>query len=268
MMNFTAAKCPSCGGELQVPPERELVNCLYCGMSIVVRDAIQAAAPAETVENLLTIARTAAASNNSQEAYNYFTRILERAPTNVEAWCGKATAAGCMSTMSNLRLKEMVTGFDKALDLEQEAQKPKVRRLAFNTTNRLTNACHNLARKDLVETIRFSNTNGLTEWTKYLVRCSTMMDMFETAYRFQPNKASLENVISLCKATIDGMRSKNVLGQVQVVFLSPEFEAETRARLNEAAARLRGFVPGYVVPTARNPKMTVWEKLFNAIRDP
>ena len=43
-MAFKAATCPSCGGALQVPDDRTTVKCMYCGVDVVVREAIQLAA--------------------------------------------------------------------------------------------------------------------------------------------------------------------------------------------------------------------------------
>lgn len=42
-MTFKAAKCPSCGGTLQVPDDRLTVKCMYCGVDVIVRDAIRLA---------------------------------------------------------------------------------------------------------------------------------------------------------------------------------------------------------------------------------
>ena len=43
-MDFKPAQCPSCGGALQVPDDRATVKCMYCGVDVTVREAIQLAA--------------------------------------------------------------------------------------------------------------------------------------------------------------------------------------------------------------------------------
>lgn len=40
-MNFKSANCPSCGGNLQLPDNLNTVKCMYCGVDIVVQDAIR-----------------------------------------------------------------------------------------------------------------------------------------------------------------------------------------------------------------------------------
>src|SRR5687768_10017600 len=113
-MEFKPALCPSCGGSLQLPVDRASVNCMYCGVTVVVRAAIQAAATA-TVPNLMKLARTALQSKNFKEAYEYFTRVLEADTDNWEAWAGKGEASGSMFEPQQVRLTEVVTCFANAL---------------------------------------------------------------------------------------------------------------------------------------------------------
>ena len=41
-MGFQAARCPSCAGGIQVPTDRDIIKCTYCGVDVVVREAIRA----------------------------------------------------------------------------------------------------------------------------------------------------------------------------------------------------------------------------------
>ena len=96
-MAFKAAKCPNCAGELQVPEGKKAVKCMYCGSDIIVQEAIKAAGV--NIANLLNLARNAAVSGNNQEAYDYYTKILEINVQSYEAWFGKGEAAGWMSAL-------------------------------------------------------------------------------------------------------------------------------------------------------------------------
>lgn len=125
-MNFKPAQCPSCGGALQVPDDRTTVNCIYCGVSIVVREAIQAAAVA-SVPNLLRLAQTALASSNYTEAYEYFTRVLEVDSNNAHAWAGKAESAGKLSSQHAFRMPEMLNYFGNAIAGASESQLSHIR---------------------------------------------------------------------------------------------------------------------------------------------
>jgi len=42
-MNFKPALCPSCGGKMQIPDDVNTVKCMYCGVDVIVREAIRLA---------------------------------------------------------------------------------------------------------------------------------------------------------------------------------------------------------------------------------
>jgi hypothetical protein len=42
-MNFKPALCPSCGGKMQMPDDVNTVKCMYCGVDVLVREAIKLA---------------------------------------------------------------------------------------------------------------------------------------------------------------------------------------------------------------------------------
>lgn len=88
-MTFKAAKCPNCAGELQLPDDRDSVKCMYCGSDIIVREAIKAAAGAVNIENLMMLAKNAEKAGKNDEAYKYYSSVLEYDPKNVNAWMGR-----------------------------------------------------------------------------------------------------------------------------------------------------------------------------------
>src|SRR5215204_6479291 len=114
-MEFNPANCPNCAGSLQVPVNQVTVSCMYCGSSIVVREAIHAAAVAG-VANWMKLANAALKAANFAEASQYFTRILEVEPHNHEAWFGKGEAVGWVSTPAQFRIPEMVSHFQVAVE--------------------------------------------------------------------------------------------------------------------------------------------------------
>jgi predicted RNA-binding Zn-ribbon protein involved in translation (DUF1610 family) len=42
-MNFKPALCPSCGGKMQVPDDANTIKCMYCGVEVIVKEAIRLA---------------------------------------------------------------------------------------------------------------------------------------------------------------------------------------------------------------------------------
>ncbi|MGH9927831.1 MAG: tetratricopeptide repeat protein [Pyrinomonadaceae bacterium] len=99
---------------------------------MIVREAIQAAAGA-SVPNLLKLARTAEESSNHQEAYDYFSRVLELDGDNSEAWAGKGAAAGWLS-----RLPEMIKCFRNAIEVAPSESRAAIRKKAAASMSRVT----------------------------------------------------------------------------------------------------------------------------------
>jgi len=113
-MDFKAAKCPSCAGELQLPDNLDSAKCMYCGNTIVVREAIQLAAGNINIANIYQLAGTAKQSGNYKEAYDYYTKILEHDQNDYNAWFQKGVCAGWQTTISNLRIDECINCINKA----------------------------------------------------------------------------------------------------------------------------------------------------------
>lgn len=118
-MTFVAAKCPQCGGDLQLDPEKETVFCMHCGSRIVVRDAIRAVRidNSHMIDTWMEMGDMAAESGNYKEAYEFYTKVVEAQPNNWRAIFKRGKAAGWQSTLANIRLLESATSFAKAIDL-------------------------------------------------------------------------------------------------------------------------------------------------------
>lgn len=169
-MEFLAAKCPNCGGDLRLPDDKTQVKCMYCGFDVIVRDAVNAVDA--NVENLLKLALTAEKARNNQEAYNYFTKALEYEPNNYIALLGKAASAGRLSTTSNLRLEELTKGIESAVEIAPTNKKEEIEKQAAEL---ISEVCTNHEVSMLQE--------------KHLINC------LEIAYNYNPENASVISLI-------------------------------------------------------------------------
>jgi len=84
--------------------------------------------PSEKIKNYYEIAYAAQEAWNFEEAYKYFTTILENTPEEYLAWIGKGLAAGYLSTPDNLRAGEVITSFEKAILYSPDEYKDATRR--------------------------------------------------------------------------------------------------------------------------------------------
>lgn len=137
-MEFVAAKCPSCGGELRLPDDKKQVKCMYCGFDVLVQEAINQAGV--NVENLLKLASTAEKSGNFKEAYDYFTKVLEFELGNSTALLGKGISAGYLSSSGNFRASEMLEGVKSAVEKTPDDEKESFK---IQIAEKLRNVCSN-----------------------------------------------------------------------------------------------------------------------------
>ena len=243
-MTFKPARCPSCAGALQLPDNVEFVKCMYCGVSVVVRDAIQQAAAAN-LKNWLVLANAAAEAGNHAEAYDYYTRILEVDPQNSEAWAGKAAAAGWMSTLASFRFPEMLAGFRKAVEYADPDQRSELKRVVALRIGNIVDACYRLSRQHLNEFISLDNT-----WNDYLLQCDLMMTALETARTYYPEEPSiLDYLIYIYRDNIQGIAyidQYNPGGPARRIrTLNPEYEAKLRSKLTYYVTKKRELDPSY-----------------------
>jgi tetratricopeptide (TPR) repeat protein len=243
-MNFVAAKCPQCAGVLQVPDDREIVKCMYCGVDVVVRQAIQLVS--SNSKNFLELAKTASIAGNYAEAYNYFTKVLETDPANADAWFGKGTAAGWQSSLVAFRFAEMLVAYDNALKFSTSEASQEMQKACANTLSDVATACYSMSRKHVLEFITVPNS-----WIEYLPRCRQIISLYEVANEYEPsNRTIIENIIHVCKDNIEGVKYNDLYDNntSKTVFLSDEYEKEIRGILIAYAEKLKALDPNYIPP--------------------
>jgi len=96
-MEFYAAKCPSCGGSLQIPTDSEKLYCTYCGSTIIARAAIEFGRM--EVTGTVSITEKSSASyieranqfmqlDDYQQAFSIFQEASKMHPGKWEIWWG------------------------------------------------------------------------------------------------------------------------------------------------------------------------------------
>lgn len=85
-MELKAARCPSCGGDLDVPEEVDFVECPYCGIDVKVRDIVSHELDTKSI---LELASHAYNTGNYKPALEYYLFILDKEPGNSFALLGK-----------------------------------------------------------------------------------------------------------------------------------------------------------------------------------
>lgn len=199
-MTFKAAVCPSCGGELQVPDNRDSVKCMYCGTDIIVREAIQAVSGVN-IQNYLQLAATAIGAKNYQEAYDYYSKVLEVDINNSEAWFGRATAAGRLATFAEPRFGDIQSGFENAIKLAAEGDRQNLKTHAAGTIWEIETGYYNLMYDHVTQ---FASVAGV--WETYLFRCKSLLSLLQFGHRLDPyNRNIMQLAIHVCTINQQGI---------------------------------------------------------------
>jgi len=240
--DFVSAQCPSCNGPLRVPADRANVICMYCGADVLLHPVSQQVTVTNlgNVENWLTLAQAALDAENYEESFNFYTKVLEVYPENSEAWFGKGVAAGWQSKLANVRLREMVTAFEKATLYAQEDVRPELGERIANETATIARAVFQLSWKHTNEFVLVES-----EWAEHLSRSEEVLNILLSAHtHFPGNPSILKTIIEVCTFNIRGISYENGWR-----FLS--FGAKARAKTTRSVAvrKMEILRPNYRPPS-------------------
>jgi len=247
-MNFRAIACPACRRDIQIPSDIPNPACPYCGA--VVEE--ESAAPAATVATLMGMAQSAALAGNNAEALTYFNRVLEADPRNSEAWIGKGKAAAWQTTLANFRLGEMLIAFNHAIANSSPDNKGAMIQAAVLDANHLIATIYKLARNHMLEYVSLQNS-----WPDYVGQMGQVLDALETVHTWHPSdKLTLENIVHICKDNIEGVSYRNEYNNnaPDAWTLSPQYETIVKAKMDDAASKLRALDPSYAPPAIEKKK--------------
>ena len=251
-MEFKAAICPNCGGDLQLPDDKKVLKCMYCGKDIIVEDAIKKATP--SVESYLKLGRTAKAAKNNKEAYDYYNKVLELDPTNVESWLGKAECASWQSTINEPRVQELITNFEKAI----ECSSPDIREETIKQGTQLANIFL-VAYYDQIS--KYMLDSGLLTDVRetYYQRCKLIVSALEILNHYNPNDMQIiENIIFICQQQIVGVEYNPAPGQ-HAVFkaysdVNLEYKAKLTSAVNNYTSKGKKIDPNFIPPEVNRRK--------------
>jgi tetratricopeptide (TPR) repeat protein len=241
-MKFIPAVCPNCSGKLQLPDDKVKVKCMYCEADIVVQKVIKPTLQANT-DNLMRLGENALKSNNNEEAYKYYSRVLEVEADNSLAWFGKGEAAAWMSTLANFKIPEMVVCFDNAIEGSENPE--SIKRKAVRSVNKVCVAYYELAGNHLLE---YMNLDG--SWDDYLQHCNKIMQALEHAHKLQPNDyTTIDNIIHICTENIEIIKRINSNHyEFDAVPPTANFENQMRRKLNRYVGIMKTIKPSYQAP--------------------
>ena len=111
--------CPSCGGQLELPENLDIVNCIYCGTKILIQDKDKSNEQLN-LKRYLELSNTAIEVENYKEALKYCNKALEIDTNDVGAWINKAISTYWLSKDVHNRYKVFIGYLNKAKQLSPD----------------------------------------------------------------------------------------------------------------------------------------------------
>ena len=246
-MEFIPAKCPSCGGDLMLPKNKDDAICTYCGSNFLVKDAPTNTSP--SVDILLKLAKAAQNAENSTEAYNYYNKVLELAPENIDGWMGKAEMAGWQSTLANERLVEMSSGFDHVLSIATEKDQLDLRRRISQVLTSVGNSYFLLSYKHLGEFWEVDDT-----WSEFILNCNLLVTLANKAFSYdETNTDALLLKITISSSVLEPF--KNIQNNLKLKKATPpEFRQMYLEFFNESVEKMLSIDPSFTPPKLQQDK--------------
>lgn len=96
---------------------------MFCGTKVIVQNSINSMRIDNThfIDNWMSMAHSSFDANNYEEAYQYFTKVVETQPTNWSAVFYKGLSAAWQSSIAKPRIKEAIVGLQLALPLVSDS---------------------------------------------------------------------------------------------------------------------------------------------------
>lgn len=260
-----ALVCELCGSNSFTKSD-ELFACDYCHTKYTPEQAKKLIAGgvvqvdrSNELANLLDLANSASLDHNWQEAYEYATKALEVDPRSSWAWSIKGKAVGSLSTLSNMRLNEVIGAFERSIELcapdENDEQDLRRAILASQAAQRNLNGA---ILAGIAQSLYFSSREHLNAYwdlsgtvEDHGNRCETIVSALEIAHDWERNGETegAEQTLSLIVKIVDDLAKKQTTdGFLMSTSPAPFTSTRLASARDNAVEELSQLDPNYTDP--------------------
>lgn len=201
-------------------------------------------------ENYFQLGEAAAEAENHEEAYRYFTKVLEADPKDAEAWLGKAVAAGWQSNLRGDRLGEMTAGIGKALALVGDGE-PQLSEGAANKTALVVLSFFGLSVEHTQEFITVDSA-----WPEHVERGVAGIRALKEAGTWDAdNMHVLEARLTITDALLTGMEYRSDdEGNYEYLHVSDDLKSTLHADRSKLIDEIKAIDPSFVAEDVKPVK--------------
>lgn len=198
-MEFIAAICPQCTGNLQLPSNKDVLKCMYCGVEIVVKEAAKLVQSQGNAGNYLKLAVVAEQAGNYVEAFSYYSKTLEIDPNNYKAWQGKGTSTGWQSNLISNRFDEMLNYYNNAIELcDSLSDIETLKKDISNSLTRIAEAYFDISLEHVVKYMGVSDARF-----EHIDRCKDTVKLLDIAISNNPEQIDARTLlIDICNRIV------------------------------------------------------------------
>jgi hypothetical protein len=243
--------CELCGSNDFTKDNEGYFVCDYCrtkytpeqAKSMIVEGTVRVDRSGEAA-SLLTLAGTALAGNNVQEAYDYANRALEINPEDATAWYLKGTAAGSLSTLQQPRLSELLHAYTLAMQKASDGERPSMMQWCSERTTTISGY---LANASMAQVRQYPTAVGV--WEGHINLTGEVLNLLGAAYQWFPNPVPLTTRIAIAADLINGVPYRIVAdGRRAQHRTAPDYREYLQEQINWAGDQMRYFDPSFVAP--------------------
>lgn len=200
------------------------------------------------IGGLNEIATKALESKNYKEAFEYANRILEIDPRSSAAWYAKGVSSGWLSTVSNIRILEMINAFKTCIDFAKDQERERLKEKCASQVNIICVACWNIS---LHHVSQFASVDGT--WEGHVACARQALDGFSLSHAWHPDRQPLDNIVVVASGLINGAAYQYWdpvwnAQRTKVRQLSDAGKAEMQSLIESAGEKIRKSDEGYVTP--------------------
>ncbi len=266
-MKLIAAKCPSCGANIEVDRSLKITKCDYCHTEIMVEEAIENLLKVElkdtpTFENYLKLGNRYFDNQEFEEAYKAFSKAEEIEPDNPYVVLRRGLCRTLISEYNSLDVRSAVNGMKNAYEL---MTKMKLSREKINQCINDTGATLYATKKYVVDVYNRNKLNK--EQTKgYIERLEACLDGYYYLDQIVEGDSALEGrIVSSIVEIIDIILGNANTAKYQ---LSSSYVTELKQTRQKYANRLGNnlqtapkFAPKEKVVGVEKKTSIIWDIL-------